>query len=113
LHWWSELVEGRGVFAPANVASNADTAAGAVRPTARFWHCAHGISHSIPHRYATSLSVDLARGEAYAPDDAAALSQLAHGVGTAIDSLSLRKSDSEITSLLQAIANGQDPLSTS
>jgi hypothetical protein len=79
-----------------------------------------------PHHYTTALNGALAvpmlargrliglllmgeraGGEAYAPDDVEALSQLAHSVGAAMDSLSARTNDSEITSLLEAIAKGQ------
>lgn len=56
------------------------------------------------------LMGERAGGEAYAPDDVEALSQLANSIGAAIDSLSARTSESETTSLLQTIARSQDAI---
>lgn len=124
----SLMLDGTGHYSPVRAFGspaqvNVDENDGAILAL-RTWH-----KPLDPHHYTTTLSGALALpllgrgrlvgvllmgeragGEAYAPDDVEALSQLAHGVGAAVDSLSLRQGDSEITSLLQTIASRQDAI---
>ncbi|HTV73419.1 MAG TPA: GAF domain-containing protein [Candidatus Acidoferrales bacterium] len=76
-----------------------------------------------PHHYATAINGALALpmlargrlagvltlgeragGEAYAPDEVEALAQLAHGVGTALETLSTANGEADSVPLLKAIA---------
>lgn len=50
-------------------------------------------------------------GESYAPDEVEAISQFAHGVGSALDALSA-KNDSNITTLAQALGAMSDSIAT-
>lgn len=121
----SLMLDGAGYYSPlrafgAAAQADVDENDGAILAL-RTWH-----KPLDPHHYTTALSGALALpmlgrgrlvgvllmgeragGEAYAPDDVQALSQLAHGVGAALDSLSVRAGDSEMTVLLQTIASGQ------